>query len=255
MRQLTGTPKLDSNARSSTRKVKRKRRRVRKQLGLSWSLPIGMIRYSFQMTRKTSIMYKDCYHPILLASCKLVRKIHFKPALGVLMTSSTIWWIIVRTLFRFNSFTGYVHHLLKISILILTPWLMHELITYLFFLIDVKFVIPQLARRYPRLNSEPIYDQNMKSQWLPFAFTDVGLINGMLFIASHSLAALYNNDLYHLRALNYKVLCIHSTNMAISRKGDNISDLTIAKSLLLASDEVCALWILAICHGSRTLTT
>lgn len=110
----------------------------------------------------------------------------------------------------------------------------------------MKFVIPQLARRNPRLNTEPIYDQNMKSQWLPLAMTDVGLINGMLSIASHSLAALYNDKAYFLRALNYKGLCIRSTNMAISREGDNISDLTIAKSLLLASDEVCALWILSI---------
>lgn len=112
-----------------------------------------------------------------------------------------------------------------------------------------------MARQYPRLNTEPIYDQNMKSQWLPFAITDVGLINGILFTASRSLAALYNSKPYLLRALNYKGLCIQSTKIAISREGDDISDLTIAKSLLLASDEVCALYMLSKYHSSMMLTT
>lgn len=102
-------------------------------------------------------------------------------------------------------------------------------------------MIPQTANRYPRLDGEPVYDQNMKSYWLPFAITDVGLMNGVFLIASRSLAVLYSNETFILQALKYKGVCIRSINVAISQEGIMISDSTIAKALVLASDEVLLL--------------
>lgn len=75
-------------------------------------------------------------------------------------------------------------------------------------------------------------------------------MNGLFLVASRSLSVLYpatydpsnlnkQHDKYSFAVLNYKSLCLQAVREALVEDGDSpASDGTIAKVLVLASDEV-----------------
>lgn len=82
----------------------------------------------------------------------------------------------------------------------------------------------------------------MRLHWLPFVVTDSGLLAGILLSSCRKLAlrghrGQANYD-YSQFAMVYKLECIRSVNEAIAAEGPTITETTIAKTLLLCSDEV-----------------
>ncbi|KAK3348917.1 hypothetical protein B0T25DRAFT_609223 [Lasiosphaeria hispida] len=85
------------------------------------------------------------------------------------------------------------------------------------------------------------YLWGIKTEWVTLALTDPGMLNGILISACRSLHSLHGGGphRYLEYALRYKMACIVSLNKAISEEGSNPQDSSIAKAVILASDEVC----------------
>lgn len=105
---------------------------------------------------------------------------------------------------------------------------------------DVTVVIPNAGSSCKHSNSEPLYISGMKSHWIPLALSDAGLLCGLLLVACRSLVLSKSavGDDYARMALAYKGECIKSTNQAVVAEGTSVSDATIAKVLVMASEEV-----------------
>ncbi len=82
------------------------------------------------------------------------------------------------------------------------------------------------------------YLQGTKTEWVSLALTDLGMLNGLLVSACRSLHSLYGGGPYLEYALRYKMACIVDLNRAITGEGSKPRDSTIAKAIILASDEV-----------------
>jgi hypothetical protein len=80
--------------------------------------------------------------------------------------------------------------------------------------------------------------RGMKTEWVPLAFTDSGMLNGILISACRDMFALYGSGPYIQFALQYKASCISSLKEAILTEESKPSDASIAKAILLAGDEV-----------------
>ncbi|KAK0721786.1 hypothetical protein B0T26DRAFT_673571 [Lasiosphaeria miniovina] len=104
-------------------------------------------------------------------------------------------------------------------------------------------VIHVVARRSnfstPSFPTPETYWQGLRTQWVPLALTDPGMLDGLLTPACRSLHSLYGDgrSAYWTCALSYKTACIVSLSQAISREGNNPRDSTIAKAVILAGDE------------------
>lgn len=93
-----------------------------------------------------------------------------------------------------------------------------------------------------------IYRREMLHRWVPLAITDQGLLNGVLLAACRNLSRLAqrSNDAedqatrrsYAQLALGYKGKCMQSLRTAMESEKDRINDQTMAKVLMLATDEV-----------------
>jgi hypothetical protein len=77
--------------------------------------------------------------------------------------------------------------------------------------------------------------------WIPFALSDHGLIAGLLLQSCRSLEALNPCQSYTKMSTEYRLQCIQSTNAALSANSMQISDATIAKVMIMASEEVSIL--------------
>lgn len=113
---------------------------------------------------------------------------------------------------------------------------------------DISVVVPQAGCYCDHGNEESLYLAGMRSHWLPLAFSDTGLLCGVLLAACRSLTTYQPpspaNREYARMALRYRVECIRSTNDAIATEGTSVSDITIAKALIMCSDEVCVTWFI-----------
>ncbi|KAH8658581.1 hypothetical protein BGZ61DRAFT_371134 [Ilyonectria robusta] len=109
------------------------------------------------------------------------------------------------------------------------------------FLIDhyVTIVIPNASSYCDHGDAEALFLTGMRSHWLPLAFSDVGLLCGLLLAACRHLliAGPAVNKEYAGMALRYKGECIKSTNQAVVTEGTSVSDATIGKALIMSSDE------------------
>ncbi|KAH6894523.1 hypothetical protein B0T10DRAFT_546022 [Thelonectria olida] len=119
------------------------------------------------------------------------------------------------------------------------------------FLIDhyVTVVIPNAHSYCNHGDAEALFLVGMKLHWLPMALSDVGLLCGLLLAACRHLTAPspVASDDYTQMALRYKGVCIKSTNEAVVAEGTSVSDTTIAKALIMSSDEFSS-------HGPVSLT-
>jgi hypothetical protein len=84
----------------------------------------------------------------------------------------------------------------------------------------------------------------MAIHWVAFCLTDVGVLHGLLLSSCRNIARQSEGQTaatYERYALYYKYHCIRSLRSSMIEDGSAPSDQTIAKSLLLAFDEVsCA---------------
>lgn len=95
-------------------------------------------------------------------------------------------------------------------------------------------------------NLREAYRQGLLKEWIPLSFTDSGMMSGLLLTACRSLHDLYQNGPFQAApylqlALKYKLALMRSISSDISKQGEqgaSIAELTIAKTIMLAGDEV-----------------
>ncbi|KAM0329409.1 hypothetical protein ACHAQA_004716 [Verticillium albo-atrum] len=73
--------------------------------------------------------------------------------------------------------------------------------------------------------------------WTQAAAVDMGMLALIFLVSCRSLAKLQHSTIYEPVALRYKAQCLRYLNATISREGDNVSDMTITKTLAMASEE------------------
>jgi hypothetical protein len=86
-----------------------------------------------------------------------------------------------------------------------------------------------------------IYTYQVATQWVPFAFADRCLLNGLFLQTCRKIAALQGHpqaEYYERLALKYKIACIRLLRALVSSGPTAPSDKLIAGSLFLALDEV-----------------
>lgn len=85
---------------------------------------------------------------------------------------------------------------------------------------------------------EILFRHGMMTHWIQMAATDVGMMSSVFLVACRNLATLQYPELYASQALKYKAETLRMLNLAITSEGSRISDMTITKTLALASDSV-----------------
>lgn len=86
-----------------------------------------------------------------------------------------------------------------------------------------------------------IYTCQVMTQWVPFAFADRCLLNGLFLQACRKIAAFQGHpqaEYFGRLALKYKIACIQLLRTLVSSRTTAPSDKLIAGSLFLALDEV-----------------
>lgn len=112
--------------------------------------------------------------------------------------------------------------------------------------IDATYVIPEMPVWCNHGGEEVLFLELVNSFWLPFVVTDPGLLAAVLLASCRNML-LHNRQseaFGHSQAnwlelaLKYKIECISSINTAILAELPHISDATIAKTIVMATDEV-----------------
>ncbi|CEJ93757.1 hypothetical protein VHEMI09326 [[Torrubiella] hemipterigena] len=106
-------------------------------------------------------------------------------------------------------------------------------------------VIPEMPAWCNHSGEEDLFLELVNSFWLPFIITDPGLLAAVLLASCRNML-LHNRRADALGegqanwselALKYKIECISSVNTAIVTELPYISDATIAKTMVMATDE------------------
>ncbi|KAK1569853.1 uncharacterized protein LY79DRAFT_571106 [Colletotrichum navitas] len=72
--------------------------------------------------------------------------------------------------------------------------------------------------------------------FLQASLSDPGMLATTLLYSCRHMAAKQRNEIFSLQATKYRLHCIQSLNQTLTREGKDISQLTIAKTIALASD-------------------
>lgn len=78
----------------------------------------------------------------------------------------------------------------------------------------------------------------MAAQWTQLAAADPGMLAGLLMASCRDLATMRHVEIYSAQVLKYKAECMRLLQQALVTEGAAASDLTIMKTLALASDAV-----------------
>lgn len=78
----------------------------------------------------------------------------------------------------------------------------------------------------------------MAAQWSHLAAVDPGMLAGLLMASCRDLASMRHVEIYAAQILKYRAQCMRLLQEAIETEGSAASDLTILKTLALASDAV-----------------
>ncbi|KAL7938424.1 hypothetical protein V8C35DRAFT_292056 [Trichoderma chlorosporum] len=112
-----------------------------------------------------------------------------------------------------------------------------------YFLLDyyITIVIPESRNWCDHGEGDLRFYESTRMYWLPFIVSDTGLLAGVLLSACRNLTI---NDRqgpvdcdYAQVATMYKVECIRSINAAIDADRCSVSDASVAKALMLCTDE------------------
>lgn len=76
--------------------------------------------------------------------------------------------------------------------------------------------------------------------WTQTALADPGMLASIFLVACRSLASAQNRKEWDRFALRYKVEALRDIQLSITREGNSISEVTLTKTLAMASEEVCA---------------
>lgn len=88
------------------------------------------------------------------------------------------------------------------------------------------------------ISDELGFRQSMGTLWIQMAIADTGVLASILLSACRHLVEYCHSENYLELVLKYKGRCISGINNCLVQEEHYISDLTIVKTLALASDSV-----------------
>ncbi|KAH8647877.1 hypothetical protein BX600DRAFT_475960 [Xylariales sp. PMI_506] len=105
------------------------------------------------------------------------------------------------------------------------------------FLLDhyIRVTVPAANLHNVAYPDPEAYIRGTRTEWIPLALTDPGMLDGVLISACRSLHA-FCGGIYLQHALYYKVACLASLSHSIAEDPEP-RDVTIAKAIILAGDE------------------
>ncbi|GKT42884.1 uncharacterized protein ColSpa_03065 [Colletotrichum spaethianum] len=86
------------------------------------------------------------------------------------------------------------------------------------------------------LGDKGLFWKGMATYWLHNALSDPGMLANTLLWSCRHMATVRHREVCDLQATKYRLECIQCLNQTLTKEGNDISDLTIAKTLALASD-------------------
>ncbi|KAH7176441.1 hypothetical protein EDB81DRAFT_37583 [Dactylonectria macrodidyma] len=111
------------------------------------------------------------------------------------------------------------------------------------FLFDhfVNQVVLHVVTCYP-MNpmDEADFRQGMATHWVRLASTDVGMLASLFLASCRNLANFQHAEFYTAAMLRYKGECIVTLKSALAQEDGVVSDVTITKTLVLASEALLA---------------
>jgi hypothetical protein len=75
--------------------------------------------------------------------------------------------------------------------------------------------------------------------WTQAALADPGMLASILLVSCRSLSNAQNRQAWDRLAIGYKVEALKDIQRSIAREGSSVSEVTLTKTLALASEEVC----------------
>ena len=118
---------------------------------------------------------------------------------------------------------------------------------------DVHVLIPFLNQHCTMLRNLATFQASIYEDWVKLAVSDAAFLNGLFLPATRHLSMMYPQDV-RIRQFTmlYKVQCLRALEAAVSSEAHAIQNLTVAKAMSLALDEVspCASFY-ALCRDSH----
>ncbi|KZL73632.1 hypothetical protein CT0861_09675 [Colletotrichum tofieldiae] len=118
---------------------------------------------------------------------------------------------------------------------VVTPW-ENQLLDHF-----LQYLVLQEMTCVPSLDLDILGDKgsfwkSMASYWVHTALSDPGMLANTLLWSCRHMSAVQHREIYDLQATKYRFECIRLLNQTLTKEGKNISNLTITKTLALASD-------------------
>ncbi|KAK1991664.1 hypothetical protein LX36DRAFT_663085 [Colletotrichum falcatum] len=118
---------------------------------------------------------------------------------------------------------------------LVAPWEKRLLDHFLQYMVLKKMVcMPNLDIDF--LGDKGSFWTSIATYWLHTALSDPGMLAATLLYSCRHLASLRHGEVFNLQATKYRLDCIRLLNQTLTREGRDISNLTITKTLALASD-------------------
>lgn len=89
------------------------------------------------------------------------------------------------------------------------------------------------------LGNPRITERQVIEHWVQFSLTDRGLLSTILLAACRNLMRNhFQEHVFMQLAIQYKLVCLRTINVAISKEASSVDKSTIGKVIALAMDEV-----------------
>ncbi|KAK2027620.1 hypothetical protein LX32DRAFT_620545 [Colletotrichum zoysiae] len=118
---------------------------------------------------------------------------------------------------------------------VITPWEKRLLDHFSQYLI-LKEMVCMPSVNLDILGNKGSFWKSMASFWLHTSLSDPGMLATTLLYSCRHMAAMQHSELLNLQATKYRLACIQLLNQALTTEGKDISNITITKTLALASD-------------------
>ncbi|KAK2058251.1 hypothetical protein LY76DRAFT_514606 [Colletotrichum caudatum] len=118
---------------------------------------------------------------------------------------------------------------------VVTPWEKRLLDHFSQYLI-LKEMVCMPSVNLDILGNKGSFWRSMASFWLHTSLSDPGMLATTLMYSCRHMAAMQHSELLSFQATKYRLACIRLLNQALTTEGKDISNLTITKTLALASD-------------------
>ncbi|KAK1975185.1 hypothetical protein LZ30DRAFT_738347 [Colletotrichum cereale] len=118
---------------------------------------------------------------------------------------------------------------------VVTPW-EKQLLDYFLQYLVLKEMVCMPALNLDILGEKGLFWTSLATYWLHTSLSDPGMLAGTLLWSCRHMAAMQHDDICNYQATRYRLDCIRFLNQTLTREGKDISNLTITKTLALASD-------------------